>query len=206
MSTESKKPILDIRTVEKDPFHQFEKWYGEAYRLSGEEASAMTLATSGSDKQPNARTVYLRGSDAKGFWFFTNYKSRKGKELSANKNACILFYWHRLFRQVKMLGYVEKLSAKESDNYFHSRPRGSQIGAWSSPQSETISDRNILDVLVEQYTKKFEGKTVPRPKHWGGFRFVPTYFEFWYGRDSRLHDRIIFSKKGKTWKIERLSP
>ena len=205
MSSDSKSPILDISTVEKNPFLQFEKWYGEAYKISGEDASAMTLVTA-SGKQPNARTVYLRGSDTAGFWFFTNYTSRKGKELAKNKNACLLFFWPRLFRQVKMLGYVEKLSAKESDNYFNSRPRGSQIGAWASPQSKSIPDRQTLDSLIEEFTKKFEGKNVSRPKHWGGFRFVPTYFEFWYGRENRLHDRIVFTKKKSGWKIERLSP
>ncbi len=205
MSNNINKPILDKSTVESNPFLQFEKWYGEVYRISGEEASAMSLVTV-SGKQPNARTVYLRGSDKKGFWFFTNYNSRKAKDLSANKNACLLFYWNRLFRQVKMLGYVEKLSAAESDNYFNSRPRGSQIGAWASPQSKPIPDRAALDAWVAKFTEKFEGENVPRPKNWGGFRFVPAYFEFWYGRDSRLHDRIVFTKNKKGWKIERLAP
>ena len=206
MPSDSKKPILDQSTVEKNPFLQFEKWYGEAYRLSGEEASAMTIATASSN-QPNARTVYLRGEDEKGYWFFTNYTSRKAKELAKNKKSCLLFFWPRLFRQVKMLGYVEKLSAKESDTYFNSRPRGSQIGAWSSPQSRPIADRKTLDGLVMMNTKKFEGKNIPRPKNWGGFRFVPTYFEFWYGRESRLHDRIVFARqKNGKWTIERLAP
>jgi len=205
MESNSKKPILSEDSVEKNPFLQFEKWYGEAYRLLEEDASAMTLATS-SGEQPNARIVYLRGEDKKGYWFFTNYNSRKGKELSKNKNACLLFFWPRLFRQVRMLGYVEKLSAKESDNYFNSRARGSQIGAWASPQSDSIPNRETLNAWAEEYTKMFEGKKVTRPKHWGGFRFVPTYFEFWYGRESRLHDRISFTKQKKGWKIERLSP
>lgn len=206
MNSGSKKPLLDEATVAKNPFHQFEKWYGEAYRISDEEASAMTLVTS-SGKQPNARIVYLRGSDKKGFWFFTNYNSRKGKELAENKNACLLFFWPRLLRQVKMLGYIEKLSSKESDNYFSARPRESQLGAWASPQSNTIASRETLEAWVAEYSRLFEGKKIPRPKHWGGYRFVPAYFEFWYGREGRLHDRIVFIKqKNGKWKTERLSP
>ena len=201
----STKHMLNESSIDKNPFRQFEKWYGEAYKIMGEEASAMALATS-SGKQPNARVVYLRGEDASGYWFFTNYKSRKGKELAKNKNACLLFFWNRMFRQVKMLGAVEKLSAKESDAYFNSRPRGSQLGAWASEQSLPIPDRKTLELRVKKITKKFEGAEIPRPQHWGGFRFVPAYFEFWYGRDSRLHDRIVFSKQKKGWKMERLSP
>ncbi|MBI3501709.1 MAG: pyridoxamine 5'-phosphate oxidase [Bacteroidetes bacterium] len=198
--------MLNESSIDKNPFHQFEKWYGEAYKVSGEDASAMTLATS-LKNHPNARTVYLRGQDKKGYWFFTNYKSSKGKELIKNKNACLLFFWPRLLRQVKMLGYVEKLSAKESDNYFDARPRASQIGAWASPQSQLLPSRSSLDAWVEEYTKLFEGKKVKRPSHWGGFRFIPVYFEFWHGRESRLHDRIIFRKeKNGKWKMQRLSP
>ena len=198
--------MLSEDSIDKNPFKQFEEWYGEAYKTLGEEASAMTLATSAKNK-PNARIVYLRGQDEKGFWFFTNYKSRKGKELAQNKNASILFFWPRFFRQIRMQGKVEKLSAKISDEYFASRARGSQIGAWASAQSKIISNRKLLEMRVQEVEKNFEGKKVPRPKHWGGFRFIPTYFEFWYGRDSRLHDRIIFTKqKSGKWKIERLSP
>jgi pyridoxamine 5'-phosphate oxidase len=199
-------PVLDVSTVDKNPFRQFEKWYGEAFALLGEDASAMALCTSNKGI-PNARTVYLRGSDKKGFWFFTNYRSQKGKELIENPNACLLFFWPRLFRQVKIMGRVEKLSEKISDRYFRSRPRGSQIGAWASPQSEVLLSRETLDSWVAEYSKLFEGKEVPRPKHWGGFRLVPIYFEFWYGREYRLHDRIAFSRqKNRKWKIERLAP
>jgi len=206
MNSDSKKPILDETTVDKNPFHQFEKWYGEAYRISDEDASAMTLVTA-SGKQPNARIVYLRGSDKKGFWFFTNYNSRKGKELTENATACLLFFWPRLLRQVKMLGYVEKLSRKESDNYFSLRPRESQISAWASPQSKPIPNRETLNAWVDEYIRIFEGKKISRPAHWGGYRFVPVCFEFWYGRESRLHDRIKFTKqKSGKWKVERLSP
>lgn len=197
--------MLNESSIDKNPFNQFEKWYGEAYKLMGEDASAMALSTE-SKKQPNSRIVYLRGEDKKGYWFFTNYNSNKGKELAKNKNACLLFFWTRLLRQVKMLGYVEKLSAKDSDIYFNARVRASQIGAWASQQSMPIASRKALDESVEYYTKKFEGKKIPRPPQWGGFRFIPTYFEFWYGRDNRLHDRIVFTKQKNGWKMERLSP
>ena len=206
MNNSSQKPILSEATVNKNPFMQFEQWYGEAYRLLGEDASAMAMVTS-ADNQPNARIVYLRGSDKKGFWFFTNYNGKKAKELSKNNKASILFFWPRMNRQIRMQGTVEKLSAKESDKYFDSRPRESQIGAWASPQSTIISNRVTLDAWVAEFTNKFEGKKIPRPAHWGGYRFVPSYFEFWYGRESRLHDRIIFEKqKNGKWKVERLAP
>ena len=200
------KPVLNESTVDKNPFLQFEEWYGEAYRLLGEDASAMALCTS--DKgQPNSRIVFLRGSDKKSFWFFTNYNGRKAQELSRNKKASLLFFWPRMDRQVRIQGKVEKLSAKESDTYFAGRPRGSQIGAWSSPQSKVIKNRTVLEEWVKEFTEKFEGKTIPRPPNWGGYRLIPTSFEFWQGRESRLHDRIVFTnpKAGK-WKIERLSP
>jgi pyridoxamine 5'-phosphate oxidase len=208
------KPVLDEATIDNNPFLQFEEWYGEAYRLLGEDASAMALTTA-VDNMPNSRIVFLRGSDDKkavqagrqGFWFFTNYKGQKAKELSKNKNACLLFFWPRMDRQVRIQGSVEKLSAKESDNYFASRPRGSQIGAWASPQSQVLPNREVLDEWVKEFTKTFEGKKIPRPAHWGGYRLIPTSFEFWQGRESRLHDRIVFRRqKGGKWKIERLSP
>jgi pyridoxamine 5'-phosphate oxidase len=201
----NQNPILSETTVDKNPFLQFEQWYGEAFRLLGEEASAMAMVTS-ANNQPNARIVYLRGSDKKGFWFFTNYNGQKAKELSKNKKASLLFFWQRMDRQVRMQGTVEKLSAKESDKYFASRARESQIGAWASPQSKTIPNRATLDEWVKKFTQLFEGKKISRPAHWGGYRFIPNYFEFWYGRESRLHDRISFTKQKKGWKIERLSP
>ena len=198
--------MLNESSIDKNPFRQFEIWYGEAYTLLGEEASAMALSTE-SNNQPNSRIVYLRGEDKKGYRFFTNYNSRKGKEMEKNKKVCVLFFWNRLFRQVKMLGHVEKLSSKASDNYFASRARESQMGAWASQQSSAISSRKILEDRVKEFTDLFEGKKIARPAHWGGYRFVPSYFEFWYGRENRLHDRIIFTKakKGK-WKMVRLSP
>ncbi len=197
--------MLTESSIDKNPFLQFEKWYGEAFKLIGEDASTMIISTS-LNNQPNARAVYLRGQDKKGYWFFTNYRSRKANEFTQNKKICALFFWTRLFRQVRMHGFVEKLPTKKSNEYFFSRPRESQIGAWASPQSQKIKNRNTLDQLVEQYTKKFEGKKIPRPPHWGGYRFVPTYFEFWYGRESRLHDRIIFTRNKNKWIMERLAP
>lgn len=206
MSRTPQKAVLNELTVNKNPFIQFEKWYLEAYRLLGEDASAMVLTTS-ANNLPNSRIVYLRGKDKNSFWFFTNYSGQKGKELAKNRNACLLFFWPKLQRQVKIIGKVEKLSAKESDTYFAGRPRGSQIGAWASPQSKVIPNREVLHNLVEQFTKTFEGRAIPRPPHWGGYKLTATSFEFWQGRESRLHDRLIFLKrKNGKWKIERLSP
>lgn len=206
MDNSFKKPVLDEQTIDKDPFRQFEEWYGEAYRFLGEDASAMALSTSYKNL-PNSRIVYLRGSDKKGFWFFTNYNGQKAKELGKNSNASLLFFWPRMDRQVRIRGKVEKLSAKESDKYFAARPRGSQIGAWSSPQSKIIANRDLLQAWVNEFTKTFENKTIPRPSNWGGYRLIPLSFEFWQGRESRLHDRLIFTKqKNGKWKIERLAP
>lgn len=205
MNSRTGVPVLDKSTVEENPFKQFEQWYGEAYKLSGEDANAVSLVTV-EHNHPDARTVYFRGSDKKGFWFFTNYNSKKAKELSENNNACLLFFWPRLFRQVKIRGYAEKLPALISDEYFRGRERGSQIGAWASQQSAVIPNRETLETWVAEYEKIFEGKKIPRPKHWGGFRLVAEYFEFWYGRESRLHDRVIYKKEKTKWKIERLSP
>ncbi len=206
MDNSLKKPLLSEDTIDKNPFIQFEEWYGEAFRFLGEDASAMALSTSANHK-PNSRIVYLRGSDKKGFWFFTNYNGQKGTELKKNKNACLLFFWPRLNRQIRIMGVTEKLSSKISNAYFASRERDSQLGAWSSPQSKKINNRDELYSLVEEFSKSFEEKKVPRPPYWGGYRLIPTSFEFWQGRESRLHDRIVYrkSKKGK-WEITRLAP
>ncbi len=206
MDNSLKKPVLDESNADKNPFLQFEEWYGEAYRFLGEDASAMALSTSEKNK-PNSRIVYLRGSDKKGFWFFTNYTGQKAQELSMNSHASLLFFWPRMDRQIRIRGKVEKLPGKISDTYFASRPRGSQIGAWSSPQSKEIESREALHERVEEFTRKFEGKIIPRPPFWGGYRFIPVTFEFWQGRESRLHDRLQYSRqKNGRWKIERLSP
>ena len=206
MDNRLKKPALNEETINKDPFLQFEEWYVEADRSLGENASAMALTTA-TGNRPNARIVYLRGRDGKGFWFFTNYKGQKAKELKSNKKACLLFFWPNISRQIRIQGTVEKLSSKDSDTYFASRERGSQIGAWASPQSKVIRGRKELEELVKKYTGMFEGKTIPRPPHWGGYRLIPSSFEFWQGRENRLHDRIVFKKKKEnSWKTERLSP
>lgn len=213
MDKENSQPFLDETTVTKNPFRQFENWYGEAYRLLGEDASAMALVTE-MNHQPDARIVYLRGSDKKampdgrqGFWFFTNYRSQKAHEIKKNNKACLLFFWARMGRQVRIFGTIEKLPAKESDSYFANRLRESQISAWASPQSQIITNREVLEAWEKEFSKLFEGKKVPRPSHWGGYRFVPSYFEFWYVRESRLHDRVFFRKqKNGKWKIGRIAP
>lgn len=206
MQHDFKKNSLSESSVNKNPFLQFRKWYSQAIKLFGEDASAMTLATATQNK-PSMRTVFLRGYDENRFCFYTSYKSRKGKELLKNKNACLLFFWSKMQRQIKIEGVVQKLSAQESDNYFSSRPRGSQISAWASEQSKIISSRKILEERVKYFSEKFSDVKIPRPSHWGGFCLMPALFEFWQGRESRLHDRILFTrKKNGEWKIERLSP
>jgi pyridoxamine 5'-phosphate oxidase len=198
---------LDEKSVMSNPFRQFEFWMEQALEAELQDANAMTLATSGAGSQPDLRIVLLRGVDKNGFTFFTNYKSRKGTELSANKKACLNFFWPELQRQVRIAGTVRKVSAKDSDAYFATRPRESQIGAWASHQSETLRDRRELMDVFEQYVAKFRNKTVPRPAYWGGYVLVPSSIEFWQGRPNRLHDRIFFErKKDGRWKKSRLSP
>ena len=208
-----KKKFLQERTIKKSPFLLFDAWHSEARSRLREFSDAMTLATSLHEK-PNARIIFLRGFDKNGFRFFTNYNSRKGKELLSNPNACLLFF-HRLgvsknkivLRQINISGSVEKLKEKDSDRYFAHRPRGSQLGAWASPQSEAIANRETLEAWYEAYTRHFKGKKVKRPPHWGGYRLVPVSFEFWQGRENRLHDRILFTKqKSGRWKMQRLAP
>jgi len=191
----------------KNPFLQFAKWMDDAIRKKVAEPTAMTLATVNKKKQPSARIVLLKGVDKRGFVFFTNYKSDKGDELSANNLCCLNFYWIEMQRQVRIYGKAEKVSSKESDKYFASRPRESQLGAYTSPQSEVIRGRNFLDIRFAIFEGYFKDKKIPRPKHWGGYRVIPSSIEFWQGRTNRLHDRLLFSKKkdGK-WKLERLSP
>lgn len=200
------KHTLETSGADKDPFRQFLKWYGQECKIEGEDASAMSLATVSVQGKPSLRTVFLRGADKKGFCFYTNYNSRKGRELSANRNACLLFFWKETQRQVIIEGRVEKLPPEKSDAYFASRPRGNQLGAWSSQQSQVIPDRKVLEEWVKEFTRLFQGKKIPRPAHWGGYRLVPSAFEFWQGRESRLHDRIVYKRQKKGWKMERLSP
>ncbi len=200
------KGNLDISDVAENPLIQFHRWFDEAIKSELREPNAFTLSTVSAEGKPASRIVLLKKIDT-GFTFFTNYLSRKGSELAENPNGCISFFWNELERQVRIEGLIEKVSEVESDEYFQRRPRGSQIGAWSSNQSMVIESRSVLEEREKALLEKFEGQTIPRPQHWGGYRLVPTYIEFWQGRPSRLHDRIAFTlQENGTWKIERLSP
>jgi pyridoxamine 5'-phosphate oxidase len=187
------------------PIEQFNKWFTEALNSNTLEPTAMTLATASATGRPSARTVLLKGFDERGFVFFTNYESRKGRELTANPHASLLFFWPALERQIRLEGAIEKTSDKESDDYFNSRPLGSRIGAWVSPQSRPIS-REELKKRTTAMTKSL-GTEPPRPPHWGGYRLVLSYAEFWQGRPSRLHDRLIFQlDSSHRWTSSRLAP
>jgi pyridoxamine 5'-phosphate oxidase len=186
---------------------QFNKWWQEAVNSEIDEVNAMTLATASADGIPAARIVLLKGYDERGFVFFTNYESFKGMQLAENPRACLVFFWKELERQVRITGLVEKVSEEESDIYFNSRPEGSRIGAWASPQSQVIESREWLEKREKTYAKDFSGKPLQRPAHWGGYRVKPVTIEFWQGRPSRLHDRLQYTLQGEnTWKIERLAP
>ena len=199
--------ILMEDSVSSNPFKQFEKWMFEVIKSGNGEPNAVTLATAFKNGEVDARIVLLRGFDSKGFTFFTNYLSIKGREIRQNKKVCMNFFWPELQRQIRIKGVVEKVSIRASNAYFHSRPIDSQIGAWSSSQSEKLESRKVLEARFKKYEKEFAGKKIPRPPHWGGYCLKPSYFEFWQGRTNRLHDRIIFekSKTGK-WVISRLNP
>ncbi|MCB0854416.1 MAG: pyridoxamine 5'-phosphate oxidase, partial [Bacteroidetes bacterium] len=191
--------------IAKSPVIQFEKWFEEALMAEISEVNAMTLATVFS-QQPTIRVVLLKGLDEKGFVFFTNYESRKAQEIAGNPKAAVNFFWKELHRQIRIEGRIEKISFEESNTYYQSRDRGSRIGAWASPQSQVIENREELEDRVNEFTQKYEGKEeIPCPEHWGGYRLVPHYFEFWQGRPSRLHDRIVYEKEGNVWKIQRLA-
>jgi pyridoxamine-phosphate oxidase len=198
---------LHEKDVDPDAFKQFDKWWREAIHSEIDEVNAMTLATASADGVPSARIVLLKGYDEKGFVFFTNYESFKGKELAQNPRACLVFFWKELERQVRITGLVEKVSAEESDVYFNSRPQGSRIGAWVSPQSQVIKNREWLDEKAKELTEKYATEPLTRPPHWGGYRVKPICIEFWQGRASRLHDRIRYTlgEDGR-WTIERLAP
>jgi pyridoxamine 5'-phosphate oxidase len=190
-----------------DPIAQFERWFEDARRTEVHEPNAMTLATVGPDGQPAARVVLLRGVDRRGLTFFTNLESRKSRELEANAKAALVFWWEPLARQVRFEGAVEPVDAAEADAYFASRPRGSQIGAWASPQSSVLPSREVLDAAVRSYSERFAAARVPRPEFWGGLRLVPVRVEFWQGQRDRLHDRLCYLRRaGGDWHIERLAP
>lgn len=190
-----------------DPISQFSKWWQQVIETEIYEANAMTLATSSSDGLPSARIVLLKGFDENGFVFFTNYKSYKAMQLEENPKACLVFFWKELERQVRIVGLVKRVSEKESDDYFVSRPVGSRIGAWTSPQSQVITDRNWLDNKYLQVAEQFKEKDIERPEFWGGYVVQPVIVEFWQGRPSRLHDRIQYSlDENGGWMVERLAP
>ncbi len=198
---------LSEKDVELNAIQQFGKWWQEATSSEIDEVNAMMLATATPDGKPSARVVLLKGYDENGFVFFTNYESNKGKELEANPNACLVFFWKELERQIRLEGKVEKVSSQESDDYFLSRPPGSQVGAWASPQSTVIAGREVIEANVLKYSRQFEQEPLQRPVHWGGYRLKPQLVEFWQGRESRLHDRLQYTlQENTTWKIERLAP
>lgn len=198
---------LHEKDVLPHPVDQFSKWWDEAVHSDVQEVNAMTLATATTEGIPSARIVLLKGFDKDGFVFFTNYLSQKAQDLVYNPHASLVFFWKELERQVRISGQVEKTSEEESDTYFQSRPAGSRIGAWASPQSEVIAERDVLENSYADLEKKFADGDIPRPGFWGGYRLRATMLEFWQGRSSRLHDRIRYSMQPDgDWKIERLAP
>jgi pyridoxamine 5'-phosphate oxidase len=196
---------LDASDAARDPLAQFTAWMDEALRAQALEPTACNLSTVDSRGRPAGRIVLLKGVDSEGFVFFTNYASRKGRELAGHPHGALTFMWKELERQVRVEGPVEKVSEADSDAYFASRPLGSRIGAWASPQSEPIESRAWLENRIEELSRQ-HGENPPRPPHWGGYRLVPDLLEFWQGRQSRLHDRIAYSREGPKWHIARLAP
>jgi pyridoxamine 5'-phosphate oxidase len=197
---------LSEQEVDQNPFAQFSVWWNEAVQSDIVEVNAMTLSTVTSKGKPSSRIVLLKGYDEEGFVFFTNYSSDKGRQLMQNHFAALLFFWKELERQVRIEGVVSKVSEEESDAYFNSRPVGSRLGAWASPQSQKISDREVLNNELMKFTEQFDQENIPRPAHWGGYRVKPTRIEFWQGRSNRLHDRILYEQDNDNWQISRLAP
>ena len=206
LRTEYMRAGLQEADVGPDPIAQFEAWMGEAIAGGVSEANAMTLATASVDGTPHARIVLLKGVDPRGFTFFTNDDSAKGRELGANPRAALVFFWHELQRQVRIEGTVAQVTRAESEAYFATRPRGSQLGAWASPQSTQVESRAALDASLAAAEARFAGGDVPCPPRWGGYRVTPSAVELWQGRESRMHDRLRYVRDGGTWRIVRLAP
>ncbi len=204
--TTYQKKTLNEKDVVDDPIAQFQIWWDEAIASNAAEVNAMTLATASKDGKPSARTVLLKGIHKNGFVFFTNYESRKGEEIAENPHVALLFFWKELERQVRIEGRIEKIDAAESDEYFNSRPLESRIGAWTSPQSQVIPDRQYLEDKEKAIEAEFENKEITRPQYWGGYVVIPDSMEYWQGRPGRLHDRILYTFNGTGWKKERLAP
>lgn len=201
----SKDELIES-VISKNPFEEFGTWFQMAIDEQNLEPHAMSLATVGADGFPSTRIVLLRDYDENGFTFFTNYLSHKGNEIAQNPKVTLNFFWPQLQKQIRITGFASKVDEAVSDEYFQSRPRESQIGAWASYQSKVIENREVLEENVKKLEEDFKGKEVPRPQHWGGYLVQPILFEFWQGRPSRLHDRILYRLENKAWKIERLSP
>jgi pyridoxamine 5'-phosphate oxidase len=204
---EYSKESLSEKDTDKDPIKQFDKWFTEVLKSGQAEPTAMTLATATTDGRPSARIVLMKDFNSEGFSFYTNYLSRKGKEIAKNPLGAMTFFWDTLERQVRIAGTIEKLSREESEKYFHSRPKGSQVGAVASPQSQEIADRAGLEKKWQELEAEYADKDVPKPSFWGGYILRPRLIEFWQGRPSRLHDRILYKKvDNKSWKKVRLAP
>jgi len=198
--------ILEIDNLDADPIVQFRYWLNEALNSNVPEPTAMVLSTASSDGKPSSRVVLLKGIDNYGFTFFTNYESRKALHISANPYGSLLFYWPVMDRQVRLEGKILKTAPHESDEYFSTRPEGSKIGAWASPQSKRIPNREYLENLQRDYMRLFRSKVFDRPENWGGYKLIPDMIEFWQSRENRLHDRFEYVRKGGMWEIYRLAP